>query len=153
MPPTLPLVALLLAADPAPLTTASVTGAVRFEGPLLVQCSAARPGGAAGAPGPSGWQLRGGSPGRDASGAYLRLSYRHPTAKVAGRQEVGPGGGSLSIEYSPREGAPFTSYFGVPGASKVTLSPDFKTATVEASLSSATSDDPVASVKAQVVCQ
>jgi hypothetical protein len=146
-------VALVSAADPAPLTTVSVTGEVRFQGKLLVQCSAANPIARPTAPNPPGWQFRGGSPGRDASGAYLRLNFHHGTAKVAGQQEIGPGKGSVSIEYSPRDGAPFTSYFGIPGQSKVTLAPDFKSATVEARFSSAISDDPVVTAKATVVCQ
>jgi hypothetical protein len=139
----------ILAADPQ--TTVSVKGVVTYEGKIAVACSAANPMSKPSAPNPPGWQFRGGSPGREKSGAYLRLNFHNGTQKVAGAQDTTKT--SVSIEYSPRDGAPFTSYFGIPGQVKVTLGADFKTATVEGPFSSATSDDPVLTVKATVVCE
>ena len=142
----LPLVA-LLTAGPEPLTTIKVTGQVTFEGKLAVQCLEANP------KTHVGWQFRGSTQGRTASGAYLTLNFRNAGPKAAGLQALTPGTASTSIEYSPRDGAGSTSYFGIPDKVKVTLSADFKTATVEGQFSSATSDDPAVTVKASVTWQ
>ena len=137
----------LLAAGPAPLTTIKLTGEVTFEGKLVVQCMEGNPRTHA------GWQFRGGTPGRTASGAYLMLNFRNSAPKTAGDQPLTPGTASTSIEFSPRDGVASVSYFGIPGQAKVTLSPDFKTATVEGPFSNATSDAAAVTVKATVTCQ
>lgn len=145
------LTAPVLAADPQ--STVSVTGEVTFQGKLLVACSAANPISKPSAPNPPGWQFRGGSAGREKTGQFVRLNFHNGTAKVEGPQDTSKSGVTVSLEFSPKDNAPFTSYFGIPGKVKVSLGKDFKTATVEGPFSSAISDDPVVTVKASVVCQ
>lgn len=95
--------------------------------------------------------FRGGSLGRDAGGAFARISF-HNAQPTAGEQKLGTMA-SVTVEFSAKDGAPWKTYSGIPGNAKVVFAADRKSAKVSGGFSSAISDDPVLTVEGEIVCQ